>query len=240
MLRFVAFNVSPFIGHLWYLGAILYTLIIVWILNKLCPQYTMTILYVIAPFLLIANLILGKYSVVTLHKVYPNYFVRNFAFEGIPYFSIGCFMRKKITTGKAGKVWWLLIVISIAAISSIAEESILTKLDLSGAGERYISTTVLSIAVFLLFCRNQWKGKCLLLHNIGKKHSTNIYIVHPLVQGVFDVIRYRIPDAYRLSIYEEYMRFRPIVVFFGSVLVSIAINKLSHSESKKVVRKMNG
>ena len=42
-----------------------------------------------APFLLMGDLILGKYSVLLLGREFPYILVRNFLFVGIPYFCIG-------------------------------------------------------------------------------------------------------------------------------------------------------
>ena len=86
VLKFIAFNESPLKGHLWYLGAILYVLIIMHIFDKLKIEKCLVFA---APFLLMGDLILGKYSVLLLGREFPYILVRNFLFVGIPYFCIG-------------------------------------------------------------------------------------------------------------------------------------------------------
>ena len=54
VLKFIAFNESPLKGHLWYLGAILYVLIIMHIFDKLKIEKCLVFA---APFLLMGDLI---------------------------------------------------------------------------------------------------------------------------------------------------------------------------------------
>ena len=79
-------NESPFRSHLWYLGAILYVLILVAWLVKKEKQYWMLIL---TPFLLAGDLIFGKYSLLLWNQEIDYIYVRNYLFVGIPYFAIG-------------------------------------------------------------------------------------------------------------------------------------------------------
>lgn len=90
VLKFIAFNESPLKGHLWYLGAILYVLIIMHIFDKLKIEKCLVFA---APFLLMGDLILGKYSVLLLGREFPYILVCNFLFVGIPYFCIGRLIR---------------------------------------------------------------------------------------------------------------------------------------------------
>ncbi|MDD2970814.1 MAG: acyltransferase family protein [Lachnospiraceae bacterium] len=91
LIMFVFFNESPFKEHLWYLNAILYVLLIVLIVDKLSCR---KILYIMTPMLLLGDLLLGKYSILFFKREFSHFIVRNFLFVGIPYFSIGCFIKK--------------------------------------------------------------------------------------------------------------------------------------------------
>ena len=61
IIKFVVFNESPLGIHLWYLGAVFYVLLIVFFLDKLKRR---KILYSLIPFLLIIELVFGKYSMI--------------------------------------------------------------------------------------------------------------------------------------------------------------------------------
>ena len=95
MLIFVFFNESPIQPHLWYLGAVLYVLVIVRFLKKLFKTNFDAGLCILSTVFLVMGFIFGSYSLVLLHKIYPEYVFRNFLCEGIPFFSIGYFLRKK-------------------------------------------------------------------------------------------------------------------------------------------------
>lgn len=86
IIKFIFLNESPLGGHLWYLGAIFDTLLIVYFWEK---KYNRQQLYPLIPFLLLTDLILGKYSLLLLGKSIPFILVRNFLFVGLPYFPIG-------------------------------------------------------------------------------------------------------------------------------------------------------
>ena len=85
-IKFTALNESPFGVHLWYLGAILYVLVIIAIAQR---EKITKFLYLLSPFLLMGDLILGKYSLLFFGREFPYIIVRNFLFVGIPYFCIG-------------------------------------------------------------------------------------------------------------------------------------------------------
>ena len=144
LLKFVIFNDSPLNGHLWYLGAILYVLIITAIAKKL--KIT-KILYWLTPVLLIMDLVLGKYSLVLFNREFPYILVRNFLFVGIPYFCIGRMIREgvgqKINKNTAA------LLIFIFSLTTCMERFILVSADMNPTRDHYISTTFLAIAIFL-------------------------------------------------------------------------------------------
>ena len=90
LVEFILLNENPFGFHLWYIGAYLYTLVIVLFLAK---KNLLIHAYWIVPVLLLADLCLGKYSIVLWHKEFPVIFVRNFVCVGMPYFLIGMLLK---------------------------------------------------------------------------------------------------------------------------------------------------
>ena len=144
LLKFVFFNDSPLNGHLWYLGAILYVLIITAIAKKL--KIT-KVLYWLAPVLLTIDLVLGKYSLVLFNREFPYILVRNFLFVGIPYFCIGRMIRERV--GQKINKNTAALLIFIFSLTTCIERFILVSADMNSTRDHYISTTFLAIAVFL-------------------------------------------------------------------------------------------
>lgn len=88
---FLIFNENPFAGHLWYLGAYLYVLLIMLVVDR---HSLWKCMLWFTPLLLMGDLVLGKYSLLLLGKEYPFVYVRNFLFVGIPYFMLGIWCKK--------------------------------------------------------------------------------------------------------------------------------------------------
>ena len=86
ILKFILLNESPFSGHLWYLGAVFYVLIIYAIADRI---HIRKLIYVGTPILLLVDLVFGKYSMALFGREFPYILVRNFLCVGIPYFSSG-------------------------------------------------------------------------------------------------------------------------------------------------------
>ena len=89
---FIVLNENPFGFHLWYLGAYLYVLFIVILVDRYDKWHFM---FKAIPVLLVCDLIFGKYSLLLIGKEYPFIFVRNFLFVGLPYFALGCWLKTK-------------------------------------------------------------------------------------------------------------------------------------------------
>ena len=89
--KFILLNENPFGFHLWYIGAYLYALIIVYFSVK---SNKLKYIWWSVPILLMLDLCLGKYSLVLWHKEFPFILVRNFLCVGLPYFSIGMLLKR--------------------------------------------------------------------------------------------------------------------------------------------------
>lgn len=92
VMNFFLFNVNPFAGHLWYISAYFYVLIIAYFIDKI--KAWKQVCYLI-PFLLMADLAFGKYSLLIWNREFPYYLLRNFLFVGIPYFSLGVLIKER-------------------------------------------------------------------------------------------------------------------------------------------------
>lgn len=148
LLRFIFFNDSSLSGHLWYLGAILYVLIITAIADKLKLSKA---LYWLTPLLLVMDLILGKYSLILLKREFPYILVRNFLFVGVPYFCIGRMIREGL--GQKIKKNTAAFLIVLFSLTTCVERFILVSIDMNPTRDHYLSSTLLAVAVFLFMLK---------------------------------------------------------------------------------------
>ncbi len=213
VLKFIAFNESPLKGHLWYLGAILYVLIIMHIFDKLKIEKCLVFA---APFLLMGDLILGKYSVLLLGREFPYILVRNFLFVGIPYFCIGRLIRNGF--GQKVKKKVLTVFLIVFSATSLLERFALVSLNVNSARDHYISTTLLAITVFLFTLQCHGSNKTLAL--IGRKYSTWLYILHPIFITCIGMV------AHKVGVYGIYKFIAPIVVYITTLIFLMIVDKI--------------
>ena len=207
LIKFLIFNESHLQSHLWYLGAILYVTIIVTFICKL--KYGKDFLFLAAPFLLIGDLIFGKYSIAIFHRELPYILVRNWLFVGLPYFTVGIWIKENQIKVKKNK---LIIIIGISTMTSMMERWVLVSNQLNPRRADCISTIFLSLSLFLYFLHYVDPG-----HNfvskIGREYSTWIYIFHPIIIFILEEIMIRI------GIFDIYVYIRPIIVFLVTTLL---------------------
>ncbi len=223
VVKFFVWNEPPFGRHLWYLGAILYTLLIVYFAKKANAIRLLTLL---TPVLLFLSLVFGKYCIVLFGTQIPYYCVRNFLLFGMPYFLIGKLLfenRKQILNRFTDRLFILGLV--IFGIFTVVERYILVTYQVNASNDYYFSTPFLACTVFLKFaklnCRKNvfWGG---VLSRIGKQYSTWIYLIHPLLIGVTDVL-----------IGERLQFLRPCVVFLLALFICILTKRIYWALSLK-------
>ena len=221
LIKFFALNDSPFASHLWYLSALIYVLIIVYILDVLQLR---KILYFIFPFLLIGDLVFGKYSLFLFGHEFPYILVRNFIFVGIPYFTIGMVIRKLRKKIISMRKIILIICNIVFIVSTFCERYMLIFLDCNATRDHYISTTLLAVTLFMLFLNHfndAYIGKLgKVVARIGRNYSSGIYIIHPMLQTIVFVL------LGFLGLREIYIRIAPIIIFSLSVSVVAIVFKI--------------
>lgn len=222
LLIFFIFGESPFASHLWYLTSIAYVYGCFLIFNS-CG--VVRYIFLLIPLLLIGDLILGKYSLVLLNHEYPYIWVRNFIFVGIPYFSIGYLIKLKqevVLKIVSPKILTTLIVLFI--ITTIAERFVLNHYSVNPLRDHYISTTFLTIAIFLLAL--SIPGFCF-FPEIGRKHTTYLYIIHPIIHESAS----RASNVFHVSGFYRYTG--PVVVFITTIGILSAFELYKSRSIKK-------
>lgn len=210
IFKLIILNESPFAWHLWYLNSLLYVLIIYKLFCK--KEKIKKFLLIISPILLIIDLCLGKYSLLLFNNEISYFYLRNFIFVGIPYFTIGYFLNNYLNKNKKYSFKFNTLLVFIFIFTNIIEKYLLTKYSVNAVRDSYISTTFLSILIFIHFYNTSKNYK--LLSNIGKKHSTYIYIFHPIIIAIMMQI------TKRISLYNAYIYTQPVIVFIITLLVS--------------------
>lgn len=225
IFNFLVLNDSPFGNHLWYLGALLYVLIIAALLTKI---KRLRLLIYAAPVLIVVELILGRYSALFFGSPLNLLITRNFLFTGIPFFAIGMFI-KRLSVPKnpapffaASAVFYLLSVFEYY-LPSIA--------NFEAVREHYLNSTLLSVSVFMIFYivyQNRSISKAeLLMASIGQKYSAWIYILHPAVGQIMN-------SAFKkLGIFPVYSWIAPVAVFCATTALSVIVLKLTKLAGKK-------
>lgn len=221
LLNLLVANESPFKSHLWYLFAILYVLLLAgWLARK----KKLKILIYISPLLLAGDLIFGKYSLALWHQEIDYIYVRNYLFVGIPYFALGyalgCVREKILARIRIRHMLLLAAAICFFAEMSIRERRLLKEIGYNASREHYISTTFLTLCVFLLFLGWQRYYRPVpvfgFLAAMGKNCSTLIYILHPAVS---DVLVFALPESAG-KIFEFYQQAAPLCVFAATALIA--------------------
>ena len=175
---FALFNRSPFMFHLWFLGSMLYALIIYYFLRKDDNRYKMAIKLI--PLLLFVNLTLGAYAPLLFGEQLIPMYSRNFLLLGLPYLLLGAKMRE-INEVKLGN-GQLIALFCLLQIMVYVERAVAIHYRGFEDGEYFITTPFLSIVLFLLIIKNPDTFANSPFTQWGRQYSLMIYIMHPAVE----------------------------------------------------------
>lgn len=102
--------------------------------------------------------------------------------------------------------------------TSLLERFALVSLNANATRDYYISTTLLVITVFLFTLKCHGDNKTLAL--IGRKHSTWLYILHPIFITCIGVV------ARKMGVYGIYKVIAPIVVYITTLIFLMIVDKI--------------
>lgn len=185
---FFLFNTLPYAGHLWYILAYTYILVIMLFVEK----YNLyKLLFITTPILLMGVIVLGTYSGIILNHTLPLQYSRNFIFTGLPFFTLGMIIKRYKNIPSL-----LLLVIAIVAfyIIGLIEVSSLGVF----AGDVYISTILLSVSIFLLFL-NIKQPKDTIVSRLGREDCLYIYVLHFFIANIIRRYNTTIPSLSYIS-----------------------------------------
>lgn len=220
MRKMLLYNTSPFAIHLWYLNAVLYAMAFIVLMDKVRAR---KLLYVLTPFLIAVDFILGRYSIILLGRYYPVYYTRNWLFFALPNLSIGMMLKEYDIVERTKKYHWQLGIASILLIAGMmAEHFHFEDVIKKGARENYIFGVFASLALFLWFAQIPRLSGIILqkLAWLGNTASAGIYIIHIyFVQHLPKLVK-------QLHLRDFYKSTAPVIIFILSAIVTCLYNAL--------------
>lgn len=198
--------------HLWYIHAYLYVTILILIVNRY--NLYKPLLYA-TPILIIAGLYLGKYHELITEINMPIQCSRNFLFTGLPYFTLGFFIRKNETyinlhISKNTAIAGLILFLFLGYIEVFAFDLY------DNTGDLYITTIFISATLFMLFLKTNYKEDNF-ISKIGREDCLYIYIFHVIVLN--EISSFITRTGYELS-------FQYISIFIVPILTLLLIKTL--------------
>ena len=167
MKDFLLYNMSPFADHLWFLGSLLYALLILMLLNKLkAVNWAM----------FAAPLLIGAYVVLSHQNVATPIALRNAILVGISYTMMGMLIRRfesQLKRIKAPILWVLAAVLCGTAYFEMTHWK-------QGTAVPFISCEILVYIIVLLCLKYPNFGAGTLAEKMGRDLSLPIYILHYL------------------------------------------------------------
>ena len=210
----IVFNVPVSSGHLWYLLAVLYVYIIFYFITKF--QIEEKIIFTVSLLLLLLHIFLGE-GLSIFGTTLPMHFVRNFALMGIPFFSLGLFVKKheEKLRGVPNYLIYLLLIIG-------AFESVFSRFFFD-ANELYVGSIFILIALVCVFIKGaNVKYPAFLTALEGC--STYIYVSHIAIATVITIIFSIVGiDIYSSTTLENLY---PIAVCFASTIFAYVLIKI--------------
>ena len=220
-LDFLLLNDAPFSGHLWYLSALLYVLVLVWLFEK---KWDRKKLYPLIPLLLAANLLLGTYAYPLFGLTLPRIYSRNFLFAGLPFFLLGDYFSTR-TPKLSTPV--LAVTAILAAVGTHLENTWLLSGDQLVNKDLFVSTIFLTASLFLLTLRHAdvfERRVPAALSRFAAPLTVYIYVFHPIIDAftskAVEIIGHFLPLISRAYLYCS-----PVIVFIACTVFAWVVSK---------------
>ena len=167
LIKFLLYNLSPYSEHLWYLGSLLYALLIMLLFNKL---------KVLKVAMFAAPLLVAAYVVLSHLGIGESYQLRNAVLVGLGYTMMGMLIRrfgKKFLDLKftAPVLWILFIACCAGAVIELNGYK-------QGTAVPFVSCEILVYLIMLLCLKYPDFGKDTFAEWLGRECSLPVYILH--------------------------------------------------------------
>jgi len=224
LVNLLFFNQPLWRISIWYINALLYVLIFIFLIQKIGFKKLDKLHWAI-PLLLVGNLIFGTYAPLLFSESFELCYSRNFLFCGLPYFLAGyCLYHFRFKV----KRYVVIIILVVCYLTSQAEIALLHFNNLLLHQDHLISTFFLSISLFMLFVQNneRFAGiKHSLIAELGRTCSFTIYITHSIIIEILAKIVAK-ANGYVVGVDRIYLWIGPIAVLLCSALIGYLWNKI--------------
>lgn len=178
IFNFFVFNDPIAADHSWYMWAMIYVLLIVWLMPFVWKNKVVRFIAIIS--VLLSVPLISKYYFLFSDTQPAMAVYRNFLIPVSAYFLIGITIRqyqdKIICISK--RIRCALCILSILLIFS--EKYLLSRLDLDQLSGTYFFTSVFAIMLFCLFLDMNVNNKYKRIAKFGRKYSLLFYVIHPI------------------------------------------------------------
>lgn len=199
-------------GVLWYLHTYAWTLAILWLLS--CKGSVGYMHYL--PFLLLANLALGRYQFLFTFEI-THFGIRQNCFTvGLPYLAIGYIVHKYESCLRSVSLHRWLLMMSFCLIAVYAEIVLLTLFECNNHFGDFIFNIPLSIMLFAFMASHQTCQLSPYLVLLGRNHSAKIYYWHMLVASICSWMGLYVGSV------------QVVIVFALSLLLSVVISAVKN------------
>lgn len=192
---------STIIGrHLWFIQALLYCYIIIYLLKKY--DFEIKKLYVYIPILLLMSIMIGEFSNLMGFHI-DKIITRNFMFTGMPFFILGYLIKDKQDKFTSFSDRFIITPIILGGLLTILERIV------SGDIELYIGQIFVSIMLFIWCIKYPNKLNFKILGFIGGEIYMLMYVLHIIV----------LDNVYRIF-HNNLTYMEPFLVFILTAIVS--------------------
>lgn len=179
-ILFILVNESPFRGHLWFLGALLYCYIVLYFAKKYGLKKLFRFFWLIFVIGIFLQMVLSKFNPEKINLV-----VRNWALEGIPFFFVGYFYKEyrgRIIHFISGRALYMTIVaflIYFLEIHYVGTDKVY-----------YIMTIIISLLLFSVAVEADDDGGVVVksLGRFYQKYGLTFYIIQVAVIKSFELL----------------------------------------------------
>lgn len=220
--RLIIWNDTGSITHLWFLFALLYCYLFLYVILLLNTSPSCYRIIGITAFLLWVVLIILAEIFPICGKSVDHIYFRNALFTGFPFFWFGFRLRTKPFERKINFKFFFFVGIGIVIIERL----------LIGNLENSFGITVLSLIVFIKAVNNPAGGEVNVLTVLGKEYSLLIYILHWYVICV----EYKIINELQFLNGYLYAMISPFFVILYSVVAAIVVKKVYLLVKRRIPR----
>lgn len=196
-------------GHLWYLTAYIWALVIIYVTYQLNIQKC---LYVFLLSFLVFNFLI-PYNIIDINLAW--HYEVNFISVSLPWLIVGMLIRRyENMLNKILPTKYLVGIFIVALIARYIEKFIFIT-----PNPRALFNVLVLPCLFLILLRHKAWGKDSAIYNIGHAHTQNIYIWHMLIIMIITHLR-----SVGINVCPNYI-FAPLV-YCIAIIVSICIKQI--------------